>query len=322
SSKSGKEALIRQFRSITNATQADAQRLLRSTNYRLEAATDAFFSDPTAMANAAKAAGPSAADKKAERESRERLNHLFDKYKGEREREGECGEKEERDGDQINIEGSMAMCEDLEISPEDVVFLPISYYLRSPSIGTFNREDYVSGWRILGSCDTVEKQRKILPSLREELVKNSAVRSDRLATAAPTEIKGSGGGGGGGGLFNRVYDFTYGIARPEGQKSLPLETALAFWDLILPASPTFEGNGPEGNFTRNQLDLWKRFLTERTANRAVSKDTWTQFLDFTREIDQDFKNHDFDAAWPSVIDDFVEWARENKGKENGMDTSS
>lgn len=94
--------------------------------------------------------------------------------------------------------------------------------------------------------------------------------------------------------------------------STALETALAFWDLLLPSSPTFSTNG--GSFTQQQLDLWKEYLTETTNNRAVSKDTWSLFLDFTRDIDPEFDTHDVDAAWPSVIDGFVAWAREKLGK--------
>lgn len=48
-------------------------------------------------------------------------------------------------------------------------------------------------------------------------------------------------------------------------------------------------------------------------NKAVSKDTWALLVDFARSIDKDFKEYDEDGAWPSMIDDFVEYVREKKG---------
>lgn len=99
------------------------------------------------------------------------------------------------------------MFEDLGISPEDPVVLPLSFYLRSPSIGTFTRADYVAGWRNLGGADNLEKQCAALPRLRDALTSDAAVVGDRAAE-------------GKGGLYTRVYEFAYTFARPEGQKSL------------------------------------------------------------------------------------------------------
>lgn len=81
SSKTNRENLIKQFRGITNATQNDASRILKQNGYRLEASVDAFYNDEVALANASK--GPNGNDKKAEKESKEKLGALFDKYKGE-----------------------------------------------------------------------------------------------------------------------------------------------------------------------------------------------------------------------------------------------
>lgn len=51
-----------------------------------------------------------------------------------------------------------------------------------------------------------------------------------------------------------------------------LESAVAFWDLLMPSAPTF---GEEADkFTQRQLNLWKTFLTEKGNGRAISKDTW------------------------------------------------
>ncbi|PWN38367.1 DUF298-domain-containing protein, partial [Meira miltonrushii] len=283
SSKVNKEQTIRQFRSVTNATQNDASRLLKQNNYRLEAAIDAFYSDEVALNNASKTSTNSTSAK-SEKETREKLGKLFDTWKDE-------------DEGEITMEGAMSMLEDLKMSPEDAVVLPLSFYLRSPSLGSFQKEHFIEGWKsIAGSkkCDSIEAQIKLLEQLREDLKTDAPVRGDRASESKQ-------------GLFHRTYEFTYTFGRPEGQKSLPLANALAFWDLLIPYAPSF-GTSSE-SFTLRQFNLWKTFLQEKGKGRAISKDTWMLFLDFTKEIDSEFQNHDFDAAWPSQIDDFVEWAR-------------
>jgi hypothetical protein len=80
SSKVNRESIIKQFRGITNATQNDASRILKQNGYRLEASVDAFYSDDLALSNANK--GASSSEKKAEKESKEKLGALFDQYKG------------------------------------------------------------------------------------------------------------------------------------------------------------------------------------------------------------------------------------------------
>ncbi|CAD6887679.1 unnamed protein product [Tilletia controversa] len=301
SSKVTKESVLKQFRTITNATSTDAQRILKAHSYRLTAALDAFYDDAGAVQNASKAgSGSGSASKKAEKESRDRLNALFDEYKDE-------------DGENITIEGAMELCSDLGISPEDPAILPLSFYLRSPSLGTFTREEYVEGWRSLGSgLDTKEKQKEyVAKTLSKELRQDAPVRGP-LATQ------------GKGGLYRRVYEFTYTFARPEGQKSLPLDSAVAFWDLIIPCAPVFEGNhdmsGTPGEFSQRQLDLWKEYLSETMKGRAISKDTWSLFLDFITQINEDFSNHDLDGAWPSVIDDFVTWAQKRSAANDEMES--
>ncbi|CAO1634791.1 unnamed protein product [Sympodiomycopsis kandeliae] len=302
-SKTSKDAITAQFRQLTNATQTDAVRLLKSSSYRLERAVEAFYSDASAMNNASKSGSSSSSsssstsktpNKKQEKESLEKLNTIFDQFK-------------DSDGseDEITIEGTMEYCSQLEISPEDVVLLPLSFYLQSPTMGKFTRKEFINGWKVLStngdlsSIDTIASQKNQLPELKKELLADAEIRSGFIQQMNNNKK---------GGLYKKVYEYTYNFARPEGQKSLPLDTALAFWDLLLPNSPTYQGNG--GTFTPEQLQLWKEYLTETTNNRAISKDTWSLFLDFTRDIDPKFQTHDLDAAWPSVIDGFVAWARE------------
>lgn len=296
SSSAKKEAVLRRFRELTNATPQDAHRILKAHGYRIESATNAFFNDEQAQINAS--ASSSTHDKKTEREVKERLNALFDRFRDSGNAADSDDENEEsgpaapEDSDTMSIAGALKMCEALEVSPEDVVFLPLSYYLKSPSIGTFTRNDYINGWKMLDLSDTINKQQKTLEKLRKELLENKPLRLERMAEEKSNPATASSANKG---LYEKVYEYTYGFARKEGQKSLALENALAFWDLILPASPTFQREGGSGTFAQQHLDQWKKFLSEQTGGRAVSKDTWVQFLDFTKEINQDFSNHDFDG---------------------------
>ncbi|KAL0009448.1 hypothetical protein SO802_010950 [Lithocarpus litseifolius] len=46
-------------------------------------------------------------------------------------------------------------------------------------------------------------------------------------------------------------------------------------------------------------------------NKAISRDTWSQLLEFARSVDPALTNYDADGAWPYLIDEFVEYLNEN-----------
>src|SRR6266404_7228174 len=85
--------------------------------------------------------------------------------------------------------------------------------------------------------------------------------------------------------FRRVYLYTFEFARAEGQRSLALDLALAFWGLLLPhglkggalrlQDPC--GDEPmkaDGGWTEEHSQLWYEFLNERHI-KGISKDTWS-----------------------------------------------
>ncbi|KAI9096885.1 Cullin binding-domain-containing protein [Phlyctochytrium arcticum] len=150
----------------------------------------------------------------------------------------------------------------------DVVTLVLAWHLQCPRMCEFRRAGWLAGWTKL-CCDSIEKMRAVLPSLREEL--------DDPAK------------------FKDIYHFTFQFARSEGQKGLGLETAIAFWQLLLAKS-----------FSR--LDLWVEFLTTQH-KKDISKDTWNLFLEFIRTTDGKLENHDKDGAWPVLIDSFVDYVQ-------------
>lgn len=83
---------------------------------------------------------------------RERLNRLFDQYKGTELRPG-TNEVDKLDvsssEDIMNIEGTMSYFQAIGLDPDDPVGLALAYQLDAPSLGVFNRHGFVEGWRNL-----------------------------------------------------------------------------------------------------------------------------------------------------------------------------
>lgn len=76
------------------------------------------------------------------------------------------------------------------------------------------------------------------------------------------------------------------------------ETAIDYWNLLL-----------AGKFPL--LDQWVTFVST-IYKRNVSKDTWNMIWDFAKYMRQDpnLEEYDEEGAWPSAIDEFVEYLKQ------------
>ncbi|KIK13347.1 hypothetical protein PISMIDRAFT_688752 [Pisolithus microcarpus 441] len=281
---------LSQFLVVTGASNREARRYLEK--YKLlEPAIDAYFSEGGSRRSGANLSTGS-------------INTLFDRYK-------------DPESDEITEDGTVRLCGDLGVDLEDVVLLAVAYELKSPHIGRWSKKGWVSGMKSLG-CDTLDSLRNALPRLR-----------DKLASDPP--------------YFVAVYNYTFSLAREEGQRSLALDSAMAYWELLIPfglsggalkhvssSSSNVDmrhdnnhcddtdvdmedkescdaGNG----WSEKHTEWWFEFLRVK-GSKGVSKDTWQMLPEFIRTIDDKFQQHDATAAWPSTIDDFVDWAKEKK----------
>ncbi|TFY80366.1 hypothetical protein EWM64_g3645 [Hericium alpestre] len=294
---SAEEEKIAQFCGITGATVREAKRFLDK-HKRVDIAVDAYYNELTTSGRPKTESAPSSS----------KLSALFNKYK-------------EADGDSISVEGTIKLCEDLGVDPEDVVLLAVAYELKSPRIGEWTKQGWIEGWKNVG-CDTIATMKTALLRLRDKLGSDYS-------------------------YFQKVYSYTFDFARAEGQRSLGMdaflphshliltravsgiETAQAFWALLLPhglqggalvhiRSRDEDGDdsmqGDEEGWKEEYTQWWFEFLNEK-GGKGVSKDTWLMFLDFMRTIDSKFEKYDMEAAWPSTIDDFVEWAKARRSSE-------
>jgi DCN1-like protein 1/2 len=159
------------------------------------------------------------------------------------------------DEDQVDLiaaEGTERLVTDLGLDPSDIVTIVLSWHMKCPAMCEFTRDGFRKGCKAL-QVSTIAELKNQLPTMEREL-------------KTPETRK-------------QIYQFTFQFARQEGQKSLPLDTAIAFWDLLI---TDFK-----------HMDLWKEFLLKKHG-KGISKDTWNLFYDFIETFDE-FKNHDIDG---------------------------
>jgi DCN1-like protein 1/2 len=110
-------------------------------------------------------------------------------------------------------------------------------------------------------------------------------------------------------LFKRVYRYVFVCAKEKGQKALPLDTAIEYWRVLFaPPGKTWVTS------TTDWTTLWFEFLAAKWT-KSVNRDMWHMTLDFLQKAvkDESLSFWSEDGAWPSVIDEFVVYAKEKKG---------
>ncbi len=177
-------------------------------------------------------------------------------------------------GAAITDDGIARLCTDLKVDPMAIEPIVLSWKLAAAKMCVFTKEEWAKGMQALGNPRDV------------------AALAARLAVAKG-EIKDTSGQ-----AFRSFYDYTYGFGRDEGQKNVALETAVALWGIVL-----------AGRFPH--LEEWCEFVTSKGL-RVVTKDLWSQLLEFVKVANgpRGLQDFDPDGAWPVLIDEFV--ASKNK----------
>ena len=211
--------------------------------------------------NPEKYSQPGAFRQQARAVDKRKIGQLFDTY------------RDSPSEDKMLAEGMSRFLDDLQVDPTSLLVLILAWRFKAETQCEFKRSEFVEGMAGLG-VDTMDSLKAQLPTLEKEI-------SERAR-------------------FRDFYQFTFGFGKTPGQKSMDLEMALAYWNIIM-----------KGRF--KFLDLWCQFLSENH-KRSIPRDTWNLLLEFSISIDDEMSNYDEEGAWPVLIDDFVEWARPKIGK--------
>ncbi|KIW38842.1 uncharacterized protein PV06_08675 [Exophiala oligosperma] len=250
------------------------------------AATTTETSEATGFYQAGSTDGvPSAVEKN--------LKKLFDDYR----------DNPKESPDKIGIDGAQNYLGAIKVQLDELAHLAICDLLQCPSIGEFDRDPFVAGWRSASSankpCDTVAAQAQYVDVIRKKMSADPA-------------------------YFKQVYRNAFKLAKPEGQRSVPMESAVDFWNMFFRSD-----NGGLGWNTASTkwLDMWCEFY-ETNIKRPVNKDLWNMVGEMALKIKEpDGEALEWwspDGAWPMAIDDFISHVKDktkSAGGDDAMDTS-
>lgn len=194
------------------------------------------------------------------------------------------------DKEHIDINGTIAYLGDLSIEPEDLQSLVLAYFLKAPRMGFFKRHDFLSQWQ--------KHKVTTLPQMKDFIEKLwNQIQNDKE--------EGTYG-------FRGLYDFTFGfLLENDNQKVLGYELVVEYWKLLLPVK--FELHSSYEGIAK-RLEQWYDFVLKEY-KRDFSKDMWSMFYLFLVEVvatdPENMSEYDEMAAWPSVMDEYVEYLHEN-----------
>jgi len=107
----GNRDKVQQFMTITGASEKVALQALKASDWHLEGAFDFFYSQPqVSVVNT------------------RHLEDIFNRYK-------------EPDADMIMVEGISQFCNDLQVDPQDIVMLVISWHMKAATMCEFTRQE-------------------------------------------------------------------------------------------------------------------------------------------------------------------------------------
>lgn len=154
-------------------------------------------------------------------------------------------------------------------------------------MGVFTKEDFLSRWSSEG-INTISKMKIFIDNYHSQLT----LESDR---------------------FKQIYGFAFDfLMENQNQKLLGYDIAIEYWKLLLESNINETYNDYES--IKERLHQWYTFINEEH-KRNISKDSWEMFYIFFVTIlvkdPKSFGDYDEMSAWPSFIDGYVEYLKEN-----------
>ncbi|CEL52272.1 DCN1-like protein 4 OS=Danio rerio GN=dcun1d4 PE=2 SV=2 [Rhizoctonia solani AG-1 IB] len=222
----------------------------------------------------------------------ERVQAMFDKY------------IDEDDSNVIGAEGMERLCTDASVPMDGALPLLITWSVNAKTLGTITRSEFTDSFGKL-KIDTPEKMALMASDLNSLFfgcniseqasrmsLANSKLDSDSYDRTQLRSYQRNAES-----AYAKFYSFCFALVKPPQSRNIDMETATAFWSVIL---------APKYPIAAELL----KFIDEKGTYKAVTKDLWGMTLEFCKTVQPDLTGHDEEeAAWPTLLDDFVEWKK-------------
>ncbi|CAI5992866.1 unnamed protein product [Closterium sp. NIES-64] len=275
---------------------------LRASEWNMELAFDLFYSSSTS-GQQLRALGRSAAPKVDPRQ----LEHLFLRYK-----DPHC--------DLILVDGVSKLCEDLEVDPQDIVMLILSWHFKAATMCEYSKEEFMQGMQRLGVSSAGELKAR-LPALRSEINDDhkfreiynfsfdwakekvgsqvSSIRHGNRHVAAAVRC-----------VCQKSFPLhsqsSLHMIVLQGHKSLAFDTAIGMWQLLSAASTHAP---PHPHLPPLYAHLLFHVMPCRITDPSLSsydeEGAWPYLI-----TDPSLSSYDEEGAWPYLVDEFVSHLRE------------
>jgi hypothetical protein len=176
------------------------------------------------------------------------------------------------------------------VSPEHTALLfVLCWKFKAKSFGNMGIEGFVAGCEAI-KCSTIEEIASRSGALLAEVSSSSKHVDPSRRSAADDR-------------FQTLHSYVYDILRPDGKKYIEKDMA------CLALQAIFQGlAGRESP----HITLFVKFLQSRDKILSLNSDQWKGFLQFSNEVASSFDGYSDADPWPSLLDDFVGWAKEQE----------
>jgi len=208
----------------------------------------------------------------------------------------------ETDSPSIGPEGFEKMCSDAQIPLDGALPLVLAWMLEAKEMAKISKDEWVKGTSNLQisslyAFGTAIRDLEALLLLDQPPIKRSSTKAGGKADKEPynrdqywnyvADKKGA---------FMRLYSFCFALAKPPQARNIEMETATAFWSVLL---------APRYPIMNDVID----FINERGSYKGANKDLWNMMLEFCQTVSANLDDYEADGAWPTLLDEFVAWQK-------------